>query len=144
MRQMRQLALVLATCAGLGAGPGHAAAAGNFDWAGHVQLDAEGLGSDDPAKRLEAVSDLGKYDIALTEPYLMKALTDEDDQVKQAAAKTLGLGGSRAAVPVMIEWLTDPDPKFKQVGADVLGEIGGPEATSALTRSLGDSDSTVR
>jgi HEAT repeat protein len=145
MRQMRQLALVLATLAGLGAGPGPAAAAaGNFDWAGHVQLDAEGLASDDPAKRLEAVSDLGKYDIALTEPYLMKALTDEDDKVKQAAAKALGLGGARAAVAVMIEWLTDPDPKFKQVAADVLGDIGGPEATSALTRSLGDSDSTVR
>jgi len=120
------------------------ATAGNFDWAGHVQLDAEGLASDDPAKRLEAVSDLGKYDIALTEPYLLKALGDDDDKVKQAAAKALGIGGTKAAVPAMIEWLTDPDPKIKQVAADVLGEIGGPEATSALTRSLGDSDSSVR
>lgn len=140
MRDLRQLVLGLSLLAG--AAP--AAAAGNFDWAGHVQLDAEGLASDDPAKRLEAVSDLGKYDIALTEPYLLKALTDDDDKVKQAAAKALGIGGAKAAVVMMIEWLTDPDPKIKQVAADVLGLIGGPEATSALTRSLGDSDSTVR
>jgi HEAT repeat protein len=139
MRNMRRLALVLVLL--VGAAP---AAAGKFDWAGHVQLDAEGLASDDPAKRIEAVSDLGKYDIALTEPYLLKALSDDDDKVKQAAAKVLGIGRAKSAVPTMIEWLTDPDPKIKQVAADVLGDIGGPEATSALTRSLGDSDSSVR
>lgn len=120
------------------------AQARKFDWIGHVELDAEGLASDDPAKRLEAVSDLGKYDIALTQSYLLRALTDPDDKVRINAAKTLGLGAATAAVPTMIEWLTDPDPKVKQVAADVLGEIGGPDATAALTRSLGDSDSMVR
>jgi len=119
-------------------------AAANFDWIGHVELDAEGLASDDAGKRLEAVSDLGKYDIALTQSYLLRALTDSDDKVRIAAAKTLGLGAAATAVPAMVEWLTDPDPKVKQVAADVLGDIGGPEATSALTRSLGDSDSQVR
>ena len=120
------------------------AAAKNFDWIGHVELDAEGLASDDAGKRLEAVGDLGKYDIALTQSYLLRALTDGDDKVRIAAAKNLGLGGATAAVPTMVEWLTDPDVKVKQVAADVLGDIGSPEATSALTRSLGDSDSTVR
>ena len=125
------------------AGAAHPAAA-NFDWVGHVELDAEGLLSDDPAKRLEAVSDLGKYDIALTQGHLLRALTDRDDKVRSAAAKALGVGGSTAAIPTMIEWLTDPDVKVKQVAADVLGDIGGPAATSALTRSLGDTDSQVR
>lgn len=139
-RKLRvQIVLGLVLCAGV---PGPAAA--NFDWAGRVELDAEGLSSDDPGKRAQAVSDLGKYDISLTQPYLMRALADSDDKVKQAAAKALGIGGATAAVPTMIDWLTDPDPKVKQVAADVLGEIGGPEATAALTRSLGDSDSTVR
>jgi HEAT repeat protein len=119
-------------------------AAAGFDWAGHVDLDAQGLSSDDPGKRLEAVGDLGKYDITLTQGYLLRALTDPDEKVRTTAAKTLGIGGSTAAVPTMIEWLTDPDVKIKQVAADVLGDIGGPEATSALTRSLGDTDSTVR
>ena len=134
---------------GLGLGIGLIAgtprpAAANFDWAGHVELAAEGLSSDDASKRLEAVRDLRNYDIALTQPYFTKALRDDDDKVKLEAAKALGLGGSTAAVPTMIEWLTDPDSKVKQVAADVLGDIGGAEATSALTRSLGDSDSVVR
>lgn len=140
---MKRLVLGLALLAGV-APP----AAANFDWIGHVDLDAEGLSSEDAAKRLEAVTDLGKYDIALTRSYLLNALDDGDDKVRQAAAKTLGLGGATAAVPKMIEkmieWLTDPDPKVKQVAAEALGEIGGPEATAALTRSLGDTDSTVR
>src|SRR5262245_41193943 len=76
----RPLMLALAR---VGAPP---AAASNFDWAGDVELDAEGLSSDDPGKRLEAVSELGKYDIALTQPYLLKALGDDDDKVKLAAA----------------------------------------------------------
>jgi HEAT repeat protein len=136
---MRQLVLGLA----LLAGTAHPAAA-NFDWAGHVELDAEGLSSDDPAKRLDAVNALAKYDIALTQAYLLKAVGDGDDKVRVPAARALGLGGSAAVVPLMIEWLTDPDVKIKQAAADVLGDVGGPEATSALTRSLGDSDSTVR
>lgn len=149
MRDPRHLVLGVGVGLGLILGVGLVAgtvrpAAANFDWAGHVELDAEGLSSDDPNKRVQAVSDLSKYDIALTQPYLLKALGDEDDRVKLNAAKALGLGRATAAVPVMIEWLTDPDPKIKQVAADELGEIGGPEATSALTRSLGDSDSTVR
>jgi HEAT repeat protein len=142
---MRTLVLGLGISLGLGPVAGAAPpTATNFDWAGHVELDAQGLSSDDAAKRLEAVSDLSRYDITLTQAYLARALGDDDDKVKVAAAKALGLGGSTAAVPAMIEWLTDPDAKIKQVAADVLGDIGGPEATSALTRSLGDSDSAVR
>jgi HEAT repeat protein len=139
---MRQL--VLGVTLGITLGASARPAAANFDWAGHVDLDAEGLSSDDAAKRLEAVSDLGKYDIALTQAYLARALRDDDDKVRLAAAKTLGLGGATAAVPAMTQWLTDPDGKIKQVAADVLGDIGGPDATAALTRSLGDSDSGVR
>jgi HEAT repeat protein len=139
IRDLKQLALGLALVAGA-ARP----AAANFDWAGRVALDAVALSSDDPAKRLEAVGDLGKYDIALTQGYLLRALTDDDDKVKIAAARALGVGGATVAVPKMIEWLTDVDAKLKPVAAEILGNLGGPEATAALTRSLGDSDSTVR
>jgi HEAT repeat protein len=136
---MKRLVLGLALLAG--AAP---PAAANFDWIGHVELDAEGLASDEPAKRLEAVTDLGKYDIALTQGYLLHALGDGDDKVRLAAARALGSGGANDAVPKMIEWLTDPDPRIKQAAADVLGDIGGPLATTALTRSLGDTDPMVR
>ena len=143
IRDLKNLALTASLGLGLVAGVARPAAA-NFDWAGHVELDAEGLSSDDAATRRGAVSELRKYDIALTQAYLIKALGDPDDKVKMDAARALGLGVATAAVPTMIEWLTNPNPLFKQVAADVLGDIGGPEATSALTRSLGDSDSTVR
>jgi len=138
---MKRLALGLVLLAALEARP---ASAWTFDWAGHVAVDAEGLSSDDATKRHEAVIELAKYDITLTEAYLMKALGDDDEKVSHAAAKALGQGGAVAAVPAMIEWLGAADPKTRAVAAEALGDIGGADATSALTRSLGDVDAIVR
>jgi HEAT repeat protein len=123
-----------------GASPAHA----GFDWQGAVDVDAEGLQSDDAKKRLDAIAYLGMRDIHLAQPYLMRALADEDLSVRHQAAKALGAGGAVVAVQAMIEWLADTDPKTRAVAADVLGDIGGPEAAQALTRSLGDTDATVR
>lgn len=123
---------------------GGTARADHFNWAGQVDLDAEGLQSDDPKKRLDAVALLGMDDIHLAQSFLMKALSDEDLGVRHQAAKALGAGGATIAVPTMIEWLSDVDAKTRAVAADVLGDIGGPEATAALTRSLGDADDAVR
>jgi HEAT repeat protein len=124
----------------LGAGPARA----GFDWQGAVEVDAEGLQSDDQKKRLDAIAYLGMRDIHLAQPYLMRALGDDDLGVRHQAAKALGAGGAVVAVQPMIEWLADTDPKTRAVAADVLGDIGGPEAAQALTRSLGDTDATVR
>src|SRR5687768_2815108 len=104
-----------------------------FDWQGAVEADAEGLQSDDPKKRLDAIGYLGTRDIHLAQPYLMRALGDEDLSVRHQAAKALGAGGATAAVPQMIEWLADSDPKTRAVAADVLGDIGGNDAAAALT-----------
>ena len=124
---------------------GSPAVADKFNWAGKIDVDSEDLKSEDPKKRIEAVSKLGVDDnIQLTQRYLLKALTDEDEGVRHAAAKALGSGGSTAAVPQMIDWLGDSDVKTKSVAAEVLGDIGTPEAAQALTRSLGDPDSGVR
>ncbi|MDQ3370717.1 MAG: HEAT repeat domain-containing protein, partial [Myxococcota bacterium] len=136
------IALGLALITGVAGAP--VAQAWTFDWAGHVEVDAEGLQSDDAEKRYEAVSELGKYDIALTERHLTRALGDPVEKVRIAAAKALGAGGSLAAVPVMVDWLSDQEPKTRAVAATALGEIGGTQATTALTRSLGDTDATVR
>lgn len=138
---MKRLALGLVLLAALDVRP---ASAWTFDWAGHVAVDAEGLTSDDPTKRHEAVIELAKYDITLTQGYLMKALGDDDAQVSHAAAKALGQGGSVNAVPAMIDWLGAADPKTRAVAAEALGDIGGSDATAALTRSLGDVDAIVR
>ncbi len=121
-----------------------ASQAWNFDWSGAVEDAAKDLQDADPKKRLDAIGQLATHDIALTQPYLMRELNDDDDAVKQAAAKALGAGGALAAVPVMIEWLGSPDIKTKKVAAEVLGNIGGPDATAQLSRSLGDTDPQVR
>ncbi|HEY4180795.1 MAG TPA: HEAT repeat domain-containing protein [Kofleriaceae bacterium] len=120
------------------------ARAWTFDWAGHVEADATDLADSDPAKRLEAVLNLAKYDVALTQDHLLAAMQDSDVKVRHAAAKALGAGGSVAAVPALISWLGDVDPEQKKIAATALGDIGGAEATAALTRTLGDPDAKVR
>jgi HEAT repeat protein len=129
---------------GLAASAATPAAAWKFDWAGHVEVDAEGLQSDDPAKRAEAVNALAEYDIELTQAHLMKALDDPDERVRLQAARALGKGGALAAVPAMIDWLANPKPEVRSAAATALGDIGGTEATAALTRSLSDPDAAVR
>jgi HEAT repeat protein len=139
VRKVRNLAVVLGLLLGV-----RESVAWTFDWAGHVEVDAEGLTSDDAQKRLDAVTDLSKYDVALTERHLIKALDDSDEKVRHAAAKTLGQGGSLKAVSKLVDWLASGESKTKQVAAGALGDIGGPEATQALTRTLGDADDAVR
>ncbi len=141
---MKRLAAGLAVALGLVAGTARPAQAWTFDWAGHVEVDAENLQSDDPAKRLEAVIELAKYDVALTQPHLLKALQDDDEKVRHQAAKALGQGGALAAVPIMVEWLGDQSAQTKAVAAEALGDIGGADATAALIRSLGDPEALVR
>lgn len=141
---MKRLAAGLALSLGLSAGAPRTAAAWTFDWAGHVEVDAENLQSDDPAKRLEAIIELAKYDVALTQAHLIRALADDDEKVRHQAAKALGQGGAVAAVPIMIEWLGDQSAQTKAVAAEALGDIGGVDATAALIRSLGDPEALVR
>jgi HEAT repeat protein len=115
-----------------------------FDWSGRVDLDAEGLRSDDPATRREAVQLLSGYDIRFTEVHLLGALNDPVLDVRLDAARALGRGGSQPAVAVLIEWLGDVEVKTRIAAAEALGDIGGAQASSALTRSLGDVDHGVR
>src|SRR5262245_55459864 len=98
---MTRLRLVLAMLL-LGVAPMAATVAhAGFDWQGAVDADAEGLQSDDPKKRLEAISYLSTRDIHLAQPYLLKALEDDDQTVRHQAAKALGVGGAMVAVSVM-------------------------------------------
>lgn len=118
--------------------------ADSFDWAGKVERDAHGLRSDDPKRRLDAVHLLAMDNIALSQRFLLQALTDDDRSVRLEAGKALGMGGAEAAVPAFIEWLADTDPRTRTIAADALGNIGGAAAVQALTRSLGDTDPGVR
>jgi HEAT repeat protein len=120
------------------------ATAGNFDWIGHVEADAEGLSSENEADRVLAVQNLSTYDPALSSPYLLKALDDDSDEVRKQAGLALAHGGVTEAAPTIIDWLGDIDAKMRAIAADILGELVTREGTTALIRSLGDSDATVR
>src|SRR5690349_6725434 len=87
-----------------------AARAWSFDWTGRVELDAQGLSSDDPKERLDAVTALADYDVAYTQKDLLRALGDDDPAVRLEAGRVLGRGGARAAAPRIIEWLGDASP----------------------------------
>ena len=82
----------------------------NFEWIGKIELDAEGLRSPDHKKRREAVTALGKYDISITAPYLLRALRDSDWGVRAEAGRILGKHKVAKATPIIIEWLNEPDP----------------------------------
>src|SRR5262245_57916695 len=110
------LALALATG---GARPARA----GFDWLGQIELDAQGLKSEDSKQRLEAVTLLSSYDVAYTQKWLLPALRDDDPAVRQEAGRVLGRGQVAAATPVVVEWLADIDAKTRAAAAEILGEL---------------------
>jgi HEAT repeat protein len=115
-----------------------------FDWLGRIELEAEGLKSDDPQLRLKAVRSLGRYEIDWTRKHLLGALNDPDVNVRSAAGRLLAKHNVVEAVPTITRWLAESDVQSKQVAADILGEIGAKEGLPALIRSLGDPEPSVR
>lgn len=76
-------------------------------------------------------------------------LDDRNDEVRWAAADSLGELGQAAApaVPALLHLLGDKDPAFRSVAADALGQgaKGNPQAVApALTAALKDGDRRVR
>jgi len=80
---------------------------------------------------------------------LAELLGDKDDEVRWAAADSLGELGPAAApaVPALLKLMADKDPSFRSVAADALGQgaRGNPPAAApALTAALKDPDRRVR
>lgn len=115
-----------------------------FDWLGRIELEAEGLDSEDPQKRLKAVRDLQRYAIEWTRKHLLRALHDPDVNVRSAAGRVLAKHNVVEAIPTITKWLAESDSQSKQIAADILGELGAKEGLPALIRSLGDQDPAVR
>src|SRR5262245_30705422 len=105
------------------------------------------LGSEQESAQQEAVRSLSGQGQAAV-PELIKALNDEDWQVRNQAAVVLGVIGpdAKAAVPPLIEVLQNEDKYLRRNGAVALGKIG-PEAKAAvpaLIKVLKDKDEDVR
>src|SRR5262245_27068730 len=105
------------------------------------------LGSEEePAQQeaVEALSRLGQTAVA----ELIKALKDDDWQVRNQAAVALGAIGpeAKAAVPALIDVLQEEDKYFRSHGAVALGKIGreARAAVPALIKALKDKEEDVR
>src|SRR5262245_50409380 len=81
-------------------------------------------------------------------PDLIKALEDEDWEVRNQAAVALGVIGpeAKAAVPALIDVLQGEDKYLRSHAATALGKVGRQAGTAvpALTRALQDKDEDVR
>ncbi len=115
-----------------------------FDWMGKIDLAAEGLKSEDPEQRVEAVRKLGKSEVQWAKKHLLKALKDRDVRVRAAAGRVLARAKVTEAVPEVMTWLAGADKDLQQAAAEILGELGDARAVPALVRSISDQDPLVR
>jgi HEAT repeat protein len=115
-----------------------------FDWVGKIELNADGLKSEDPEQRIEAVRKLGKSEVQWAKKHLLRALKDPDVRVRSAAGRVLARAKVVEAVPEIIRWLSGADKDAQQAAAEILGELGDARAIAPLVRSISDPDPLVR
>ncbi len=77
-------------------------------------------------------------------PGLLKALRDEDADVRWQAAEALGQLGSEAAIPRLLIALEHEDAYIRRQAAPVLGQLGSEAAIPGLLIALEDEDAYVR
>ena len=71
----------------------------------------------------EALEEIGS-DARTAVPALIAALKDEDEEMRRAAAESLGEIGDQAAVPALIEALKDNNKQVRLAATRALGKIG--------------------
>ncbi|MBX7221330.1 MAG: HEAT repeat domain-containing protein [Blastocatellia bacterium] len=76
--------------------------------------------------------------------FLVKALTDRQNNVRMAAAYALGKIRDPLAVDRLISSLKHPEREVKRAAAEALGEIGDPRAVRPLLKLTGDLELATR
>ncbi len=101
------------------------------------------LSDPDPAKRAKAVQTLVDREGQEAEPVILRALTDNDAQVREAALyAALGSGVNLPASPLEQALDSDSSPAVKVLALDLLA--GSPDIEALAERALADSDEHVR
>lgn len=114
-----------------------------FDWPGRAaQLDRE-LQVGDESQRREAVRQLAHTQGDVAGP-LLRALEDDDLEVRLEAARAAAKLGIQRAVPLLLDWLDEDEPALRASAAEALGSLGELRALEALVRTLGDARAPVR
>jgi len=75
---------------------------------------------------------------------LIKALEDQDDEVRRSAAAVLGTIGDEKAVAPLVKSLQDDDSEVRRRAARSLGIIRSDKAVKPLVLTLEDDDADVR
>lgn len=100
----------------------------------------------DPDWRVRASSGraIGRLSLREAVPDLVRALRDDQVDVRIVAAAALWRLPDAAAVPALLDLLNDADPTARQWGALALGVTGDTRATDALLALLNDTAEAVR
>jgi HEAT repeat protein len=108
------------------------------------------LTSEDPVVRREALRSLGKLktraplDSRAVLPILVRAMRDDDKEVRTVAATYLGIihEDPEASVPVLVGGLTDADIEVRRASATALGSFpqGAESAVPELRNAAKDRD----
>ena len=77
-------------------------------------------------------------------PVFIKALSDDDSDVRRHAAEALGKLGDKRAVDPLINALADDDSIVRRDAAEALGLLGDKRAVDPLIKALGDKEEWVR
>ena len=74
---------------------------------------------------------------------VVEALADQDEYVREVAARVLGEMGDGRAFDALVRALGDSDPDVRGAAACALGTLGCPDAVESLARALDDPDAEV-
>ncbi len=113
----------------------------------------QGLSSDDPVVRREALRSIGKLqergplDAAIVLPVLIEGMKDGDGAVRAVAATYLGIihEGAGDTVPALVAGLADWDAEVRRASAAALGSFGDEAAPAlpALKKAATDKNDDV-
>jgi len=100
-----------------------------------------GMGDQDWIVRYAAAALLAEmeHDAREAEPTLIKAMSDENDRVRDKVLWTLFAIGSKS-VPTFIQALEDPLPNLRMKAVKILGYLGDRSVIGVLKELLNDED----
>jgi HEAT repeat protein len=102
------------------------------------------LASSDPVRRRAGAAQLGTLAIPRAAPLVLRALADDDDDVKLAAADAALRLRLTAATELVIPWMTSPKAPLRRKACEVARAAPSPLSLAPLARALSDSDPEVR
>lgn len=103
-----------------------------------------GLLSPDPASRRSAARELSTLGTSRATPLVLKAMGDQDVEVRLAGAQSAVRLHVAPATDVALQWLGEREARLRIAACEVANAMPAPRAVPALARALGDSDPLVR